>query len=110
MYVGGGNTANLPAVWRVHGLDRLLGEAYDSTPGRRPSYRKAVATGMLPAGWAVEDGVGVLFTGGRLADTVTRTTGACLYQVESAGENEAGERAVPCRSLGESAVGPWRAP
>jgi peptidase E len=29
VYVGGGNTANLLAVWRVHGVDRLLREAYD---------------------------------------------------------------------------------
>ncbi|MFE1260203.1 Type 1 glutamine amidotransferase-like domain-containing protein [Streptomyces albogriseolus] len=28
VYVGGGNTANLLAVWRVHGVDRLLREAY----------------------------------------------------------------------------------
>lgn len=28
-YVGGGNTANLLAVWRVHGLDELLREAYE---------------------------------------------------------------------------------
>ncbi|NED87386.1 type 1 glutamine amidotransferase-like domain-containing protein, partial [Streptomyces sp. SID11233] len=24
LYVGGGNTANLLAVWRVHGVDRLI--------------------------------------------------------------------------------------
>ncbi|MEU0676498.1 peptidase E [Streptomyces sp. NPDC006172] len=29
VYVGGGNTANLLAVWRVHGVDRLLVEAYE---------------------------------------------------------------------------------
>lgn len=29
VYAGGGNTANLLAVWRVHGVDRLLCEAYD---------------------------------------------------------------------------------
>lgn len=29
VYVGGGNTANLLAVWRTHGVDRLLREAYD---------------------------------------------------------------------------------
>ncbi len=29
VYVGGGNTANMLAVWRVHGVDRLLREAYD---------------------------------------------------------------------------------
>ncbi|HEY2207479.1 MAG TPA: peptidase E [Pseudonocardia sp.] len=28
IYVGGGNTANMLAVWRVHGVDRLLAEAY----------------------------------------------------------------------------------
>ncbi|UIR16132.1 Type 1 glutamine amidotransferase-like domain-containing protein [Streptomyces spinosirectus] len=29
VYVGGGNTANMLAVWRVHGVDRLLREAHD---------------------------------------------------------------------------------
>jgi peptidase E len=28
VYVGGGNTANLLAVWRTHGLDRLLARAW----------------------------------------------------------------------------------
>jgi peptidase E len=30
VYVGGGSTANLLAVWRVHGLDRVLREAWDA--------------------------------------------------------------------------------
>ena len=30
IYVGGGNTANLLAVWRVHGLDALLRDALDA--------------------------------------------------------------------------------
>lgn len=29
IYVGGGNTANLLAVWRTHGLDRLLRRAWE---------------------------------------------------------------------------------
>ncbi|MGC4943432.1 Type 1 glutamine amidotransferase-like domain-containing protein [Kribbella sp. DT2] len=29
IYVGGGSTANLLAIWRVHGLDRALSNAYD---------------------------------------------------------------------------------
>jgi peptidase E len=29
IYVGGGNTANLLAVWRVHGLDRVLARAWE---------------------------------------------------------------------------------
>lgn len=29
VYVGGGNTANLLAVWRAHGVDRLMRQAYE---------------------------------------------------------------------------------
>ncbi|MGV9692511.1 Type 1 glutamine amidotransferase-like domain-containing protein [Streptomyces sp. NPDC003444] len=145
VYVGGGNTANLLAVWRVHGVDRLLREVYergtllcgisagancwadgshtdsfgplthlsdglgllsgsvcphyDSEPGRRSSYRTAVATGALAAGWALEDGVGALFTDGRPTEAVTRTPGARLYRVEPDGAGGARESAVACRPL-----------
>lgn len=30
IFVGGGNTANMLAIWRVHGVDELLGEALDA--------------------------------------------------------------------------------
>ncbi|MEU1920475.1 peptidase E [Streptomyces albogriseolus] len=146
VYVGGGNTANLLAVWRVHGVDRLLREAYaggtllcgisagancwaegshtdsfgplthlpdglgllpgsvcphhDSEPGRRSSYRAAVARGALPAGWAVEDGAAALFTDGRLTEAVTRSPHARLYRVRTDGEGGAVEEPVPCRLLG----------
>jgi peptidase E len=30
IYVGGGNTANMLAVWRLHGLDRILERAWDA--------------------------------------------------------------------------------
>jgi len=30
VYVGGGNTANLLAVWRVHGFDRILRKAWEA--------------------------------------------------------------------------------
>ncbi|MEU3103455.1 peptidase E [Streptomyces griseoflavus] len=145
VYVGGGNTANLLAVWRVHGVDRLLREAYgrgtllcgisagancwaegshtdsfgplthlpdglgllpgsvcphyDSEPGRRDSYRAAVAAGALPAGWAVEDGVGALFTDGRLDEAVTRVPGARLFRVRAGQGGEPVERALECRRL-----------
>ncbi|MEU7052757.1 peptidase E [Streptomyces eurythermus] len=145
VYVGGGNTANMLAVWRVHGVDRLLREAcdrgtllcgisagancwadashtdsfgplaalrdglglvpgsvcphYDSEPGRRPSYRRAVADGALPAGWALEDGAAVLFTDGRLTEAVARRPDARLYRVEPDGRGGVKERAVPCRPL-----------
>ncbi|MEV0638426.1 peptidase E [Streptomyces sp. NPDC050619] len=146
VYVGGGNTANMLAVWRAHGVDRLLREAfgrgtllcgisagancwaegshtdsfgplthlsdglgllsgsvcphYDSEPARRSSYQAAVATRALQAGWAVEDGVGALFTDGLLTDAVTRTPQARLYRVEPDGDSGVRERALQCRPLG----------
>ena len=30
LYVGGGNTANLLAIWRLHGLDQVVREAYEA--------------------------------------------------------------------------------
>ena len=145
VYVGGGNTANLLAVWRVHGVDRLMREAYeggtllcgisagancwaegahtdsfgplthlrdglgllpgsvcphyDSEAGRRDSYRAAVAGGRLPAGWAVEDGVGALFVEGRLVEVVGRRPGARLYRVAVGDGGEVEERGVEGRLL-----------
>ncbi|MGC5000211.1 Type 1 glutamine amidotransferase-like domain-containing protein [Streptomyces sp. DT195] len=145
VYVGGGNTANLLAIWRTHGVDRLLREAfergtllcgvsagancwaeashtdsfgplthladglglltgsvcphYDSEPGRRASYQAAVANRVLQAGWAVEDGVGALFTDGRLTDSVTRIPQARLYRVQPGRAGAVDEQAVPCRLL-----------
>ncbi|MFJ3803526.1 Type 1 glutamine amidotransferase-like domain-containing protein [Streptomyces sp. NPDC090088] len=145
VYVGGGNTANLLAVWRAHGVDRLLREAYaggtllcgisagancwaegshtdsfgplthlpdglgllpgsvcphyDGEPGRRPSYRQAVARGRLPAGWALDDGAAALFTDGELTETVSRVPGARLYRVSPDGSGGVRERPEPSRLL-----------
>ena len=38
IFVGGGNTANLLAIWRVHGFDEILREAWES--------------GVLLSGWS----------------------------------------------------------
>lgn len=58
-----------------------------------------MADGALPAGWALEDGVAVLFTNGRPTEAVSRRPDARLYRVEPDGRGKAGERAVPCRPL-----------
>lgn len=42
LYVGGGNTANLLAIWRVHGLDVLLRDAW-----RRGAVLAGLSAGML---------------------------------------------------------------
>ena len=70
IYVGGGNTANMLAVWRVHGVDRAL----------RAAYQRGVVLGGVSAGavcWfeaAVSDSFGPLSP---LADGLGLLPGTC---------------------------------
>ncbi len=71
----------------------------DTEAGRRSSYRAAVASRALPAGWAIEDGVGARFTDGLLTDSVTRTPRACPYRLEPGKDGGVHEQAMQCRLL-----------
>ena len=42
IYVGGGNTANMLAIWRVHGVDRMMREAWE-----RGVILTGVSAGMI---------------------------------------------------------------
>jgi dipeptidase E len=132
VYVGGGSMRNLLAIWRAHGLDSLLIEAWrrgvvlaglsagamcwfeggvtrssgpptaiaglgllegsltvhaDGEPERLPVWLASVLNGTLPGGWAVDDGVGLLFRGGRLQRVVSSRPGAGAQRVDAiAGE------------------------
>ena len=132
IYVGGGSMRNLLAIWRAHGLDRLLVEAWkagtvlaglsagamcwfqggvtrssgppepisglglldgsltvhaDGEPERLPVWLAAVRDGTLPGGWALDDGVGLLFAGRRLERVVSSRPGAGAQRVDAiAGE------------------------
>lgn len=128
--VSGGNTANQQAVWKLHGVDRILREAYargivlagwsagglcwfesgvtdsfhvtelvaldglmgilegsfcphfNSEENRRPRYHAWVADGTLPAGYAADDGVGLLFEDGRFTEALSFLPGGAAYRVE----------------------------
>jgi peptidase E len=129
IYVGGGNTANLLAIWRTHGVDRALRAAHDAgvalagrsagsicwfesgttdswgpslgavhgglafIPGshsphydgeaeRRPTYHRLVAEGVLPDGYAVDDGAALVFDGSTLLEAVAERDEARAYRVE----------------------------
>jgi peptidase E len=142
--VTGGNTANMLAVWRVHGMDQALREAWDDgvvlcgvsagmncwfecsitdsfglelsalrdglgfIPGsvcphydgeerRRPVYRQLVGEG-LPAGYAAEDSVGLLFTESAFTEAVAEVEGRRAYRIEMV-DGQVVESVVPTRSL-----------
>jgi peptidase E len=132
IWVGGGSVANLLAVWRLHGLDHALREAwqagvvlagvsagsicwhvggttdsfgpdlrpvtnglgflphsagvhYDAEPQRRPLFQKLVGTGALPAGYATDNGTGVVYRGTEFAEAVSEVTGKGVYYVTTDG-------------------------
>lgn len=129
VYVGGGNTANMLAIWRLHGLDAVLRQAweagvvmcgvsagsicwfeggttdsfgadlvplrdglgflpgshcphYDGSVKRRPAYHRFVEGGLLPPGFAADNGVGLHFTGTELTEVVSCRPGKRAFRVE----------------------------
>jgi peptidase E len=146
VWVGGGSVANLLAVWRVHGLDEVFGEAwrrgvvlagvsagslcwhvggttdsfgrdlrpvtnglgllpysngvhYNSEEQRRPLFHQLVGDGVLPPGYATDDGVGLHYIGTELHEVVSETPDAAAYLVERSGPGAARETRLAPRLL-----------
>ena len=66
---------------------------------RRSAYRRMVAAGELPGGYATEDGVGLYYLGTALAETVTARPGARAWRVDPDGAGGFTERAVVPRQI-----------
>lgn len=67
VYVGGGNTANLLAAWRLQGLDRVLREALDAgvvlaglSAGMNCWFQGSVTDSFAPSLHPLNDGLGLL--------------------------------------------------
>jgi dipeptidase E len=67
IYVGGGNTANMLAVWRTHGVDLVLREAWERgtvlagvSAGAICWFEAAVTDSFGPALSGLRDGLGLL--------------------------------------------------
>ena len=146
IWVGGGSVANLCAVWRVHGLDEILHEAwqagvvlggvsagsicwhvggstdsfgpdlrgftdglgwlpysngvhYDAEEQRRPMMHKLIADGILPDGYATDDGAGLVYRGTRLAEVVADKPGPQGYELRRARDGSVVETPLPTRLL-----------
>ncbi len=56
---------------------------FDRPGDRGPTYTEAVANGDLDAGWAADDGAGVVFADGKVERFVTETPGKHVYRVEA---------------------------
>jgi peptidase E len=61
------------------------GVHYDSEPQRRPLFQRLIADGTLPAGYATDDGAGVLYRDTVLVEALSERAGAAAYFVEADG-------------------------
>ena len=85
----------------ARGLGLLPGSnsVHDSSdPERRACFRSAVAEGLVPPGYGVDDGVGLLFAGTKLVDVVSARPGAVAHRVDTS-EGEPLETVVSPRLL-----------
>ncbi len=144
--VMGGSVAGLLAMWRLHGWDRALREAwqagvvltgvsagslcwhvggatdsygpelraltdglaflpysnavhYDSEAQRRPMFQSLVRRGVLPMGYATDDGAGLLYRGTELVEVVSEVDGKAAYRVELDAEGVVTETRLDTRRL-----------
>jgi hypothetical protein len=101
IYVGGGSTANMLAVWRVHGLDRILRRAWeDGEEQRRPVFTTLVAAAELADGWGADDGAALVFAGTQLEEVVASRPHASAVRVERTAGGGIDERRLEARYLG----------
>ncbi len=75
------------------------GVHYDSEEQRRPLFQRCVADGTLPAGYATDDGVGLLYRGTALVEALTEVDGKGAYHVERGPDGQAIETRIEPRLL-----------
>jgi peptidase E len=75
------------------------GVHHDSEAQRRPTYHRLVADGTLPAGFATDDGAGLVYRGTELVEAVADRPGAAAYRVEPGDDGTAVETPIRPRRL-----------
>ncbi len=90
-WFAGGVTKSTGVPQPVEGLGLLpwsLTVHADNDRDRLPTYEQAVAADVLPAGWAADDGVGLLFHDDRLERVVTSRAGTRAVRIERSAAGE----------------------
>ncbi|MGX7681715.1 Type 1 glutamine amidotransferase-like domain-containing protein [Jatrophihabitans sp. DSM 45814] len=75
------------------------GVHYDSEAQRRPLFQACIADGTLPAGYATDDGVGILYRGTEFVEAVSDVEGKGAYYVSRNSSGEAVEERIEPRLL-----------
>jgi len=106
----GGTTDSLgpdlrPVTSGLGFVPHSAGVHYDSEPQRRPLFQKLIGSGVLPAGYATDDGVGIVYHGTEFVEAVTEVRGKGAYRVTRGGgrrEGGRGEAGGPGRDGGQA--------
>jgi len=88
-WFAGGITRSRGCAEPIRGLGLLDGSLsvhLRSEPARRPAFLDAVRSGVLPAGWALDDGAGLVFAGRELERVVAARADARAVRVERRGD------------------------
>lgn len=72
---------------------------HDGEPQRRPLFAALIADGTLPAGYATDDGVGLLYRGEEFVEALSEKDGKGAYYVERGSDGTAVETRVDTRRL-----------
>ena len=75
------------------------GVHYDSEEQRRPAFQAWIGDGTLPAGYATDDGVGVLYRGTGFVEAVTEKADRAAYWVQRRADGGVSEDRLPTRRL-----------
>lgn len=67
------------------------GVHYDSEPERRPLFQRLVGDGVIPPGYATDDGVGVIYRGAAFAGAVAENRSGGAYFVDRDSDGRAVE-------------------
>jgi dipeptidase E len=74
----------------------------DGQPARLPAYRRAIAAGELPSGYAVDDCAALLSRGANVGSCVSSRAGARVLQIRADGAGVIAEHALPVKPLAGS--------
>jgi dipeptidase E len=85
-------------------LEGSLSVHLDGEPDRLPAYRRAIATGAMPPGYAVDDCAAMLFAGTRLSRCVSSRIGARTVRIDADGAGATVERDLPVSPLPDAGV------
>lgn len=75
------------------------GVHYDTEEQRRPLYHRLVGDGMLPAGYATDNGVGLLYRGTEFVEAVSELDDKGAYRVERDADGTVTETRIDPRRL-----------